>query len=421
MNIRAIALLIGLCGALSADFSIEMFPVMSAGGKIQNMFMGSFYIILAGFLWKKVVSRVLLRIAVNCRSVRAVRLLLFLRAELGHQTRIFNSFYINDNNKEIIHALLQDLRYIDPACLLFACAYNDFDLVDTLLYYGVDATKACCKKGQKDPILDLLGRTNALHYACYNGNRTIIDKLLKAGIDINQEDHNSKTPLFFACQSGGGLSIVPYLIEKRADNKRDENNKSVFYRAIEELKSFPKKYMYPVETLAQEGDFLEQELHAVAFMREAVYPDRFIQFCKIQGVNMHCRDEHGQRPVDNAITQRNALLQLMQQGEKEDGNLINKEKIMHAFLRETPMVSDACLRSAFMEQLNVDTSKYKYEILSNIMKYYYMVNADLLVARQLGTSDQLCNDYYQKTVAERIAFRKQCVDQEIAIVSLLAQ
>jgi ankyrin repeat protein len=45
---------------------------------------------------------------------------------------------------------------------------------------------------------DEAGRT-ALHYAAHRGYLDIVKNLIEEGADINYEDHQGETPLFFAC------------------------------------------------------------------------------------------------------------------------------------------------------------------------------------------------------------------------------
>ncbi|ORX86825.1 ankyrin, partial [Anaeromyces robustus] len=54
------------------------------------------------------------------------------------------------------------------------------------------------------------------------GNEYITKYLVDHGADVNKEDINGNTPIFFACQSGNE-NIVKYLVEHGADiNKKDK-------------------------------------------------------------------------------------------------------------------------------------------------------------------------------------------------------
>ena len=44
-----------------------------------------------------------------------------------------------------------------------------------------------------------------LHYACYNGNKRVIDLLLDLGSDINAKDNDGNTPLHYAVNSSNEL------------------------------------------------------------------------------------------------------------------------------------------------------------------------------------------------------------------------
>ena len=58
-------------------------------------------------------------------------------------------------------------------------------------------------------------------------NLHIIQYLVKHGVDINKEDRNGKTPLFYASKNGNE-AVVKYLIEHGADmNKNNDNFEAV--------------------------------------------------------------------------------------------------------------------------------------------------------------------------------------------------
>jgi len=45
---------------------------------------------------------------------------------------------------------------------------------------------------------DEKGRTG-LHYAAHKGYFDIVEMLIEKGADVDYEDHNGETPLYFAC------------------------------------------------------------------------------------------------------------------------------------------------------------------------------------------------------------------------------
>jgi ankyrin repeat protein len=61
-----------------------------------------------------------------------------------------------------------------------------------------------------------------LHIACENSDLKMIKILIeKYGIDVNIEDKEQATPLFYACRQGN-LEVVSYLDEKGANLEHKE-------------------------------------------------------------------------------------------------------------------------------------------------------------------------------------------------------
>jgi ankyrin repeat protein/L-ascorbate metabolism protein UlaG (beta-lactamase superfamily) len=70
-----------------------------------------------------------------------------------------------------------------------------------------------------------------LHYAAYYGNDTVLDYILKNGIDLNFKDSRGRPPIYFAV-SGGKPEMVKKLIALGADvNCKLERDESLLFRA----------------------------------------------------------------------------------------------------------------------------------------------------------------------------------------------
>ncbi|ORX65883.1 ankyrin, partial [Anaeromyces robustus] len=59
-----------------------------------------------------------------------------------------------------------------------------------------------------------------------DGNEDLVKYLIEHGADINKENEDGKTPLFWACESGNE-DLVKYLIDLGADiNKENEKGET---------------------------------------------------------------------------------------------------------------------------------------------------------------------------------------------------
>jgi ankyrin repeat protein/L-ascorbate metabolism protein UlaG (beta-lactamase superfamily) len=71
----------------------------------------------------------------------------------------------------------------------------------------------------------------ALHYAAYYGNNTVLDYILKNGVELNHKDNRGRPAVYFAV-SGGQPEMVKKLIALGADlNYKNEMDESLLFRA----------------------------------------------------------------------------------------------------------------------------------------------------------------------------------------------
>lgn len=56
----------------------------------------------------------------------------------------------------------------------------------------------------------------ALHYACYQGNKEIVNKLIEKATDVNRKNNDGFTPIFYAAQQGHS-ELCSLLIGRNAD------------------------------------------------------------------------------------------------------------------------------------------------------------------------------------------------------------
>ncbi len=101
-----------------------------------------------------------------------------------------------------------------------ACVQNDASVVERLLKTGVNA-KAKTKNGE-----------TPLHYAGFGGSVKIGKLLLEAGLDINQGDFESATPLHYAARWGHG-DFIDFLLANGANpNAMSKDRSTPFNTAV---------------------------------------------------------------------------------------------------------------------------------------------------------------------------------------------
>jgi len=80
--------------------------------------------------------------------------------------------------------------------------------------------------------------TNGLFKTCRNGHIAIVKYLIEHGVDVNKENNNDESPLYFAFMERQE-DIVKYLVEQGANiNKKFINDNTLL------LKVFQEEYYY---------------------------------------------------------------------------------------------------------------------------------------------------------------------------------
>ncbi len=83
-----------------------------------------------------------------------------------------------------------------------------------------------------------------IHYAIRNGNKKIIEILLKFGVNIDELSSSKKTPLYFAVMENQDLAFINFLLENGANPLAiDEFNNSLLHAAKASTDLNPKKTM----------------------------------------------------------------------------------------------------------------------------------------------------------------------------------
>ena len=117
--------------------------------------------------------------------------------------------------------LINEFEKTDKSDLLFfAAKHGFFNLAQQLIEDGEDVNK------ENDD-----GMT-PLFYACNTGNLGVVKYLVEEhGVNVDKEDKKGETPLFDACR-GGNFEIVKYLVEHGADvNKENMSGKTPLFYA----------------------------------------------------------------------------------------------------------------------------------------------------------------------------------------------
>lgn len=111
-----------------------------------------------------------------------------------------------------INEIIRDNDYYPPeegTLLYFACKYGDFEAVDNLLIKG------------SDPHIHSVYGMSPIQIAAENGYIKIVDRLIKAGVNINNDTFG--TPLYRACAKGH-INMINYLILNHAHINNTKHN-----------------------------------------------------------------------------------------------------------------------------------------------------------------------------------------------------
>src|SRR5205814_8058796 len=137
--------------------------------------------------------------------------------------------------------------------------------------------------------------------------------------------------------------------EKTLLQCNNENN-TVFYVGCA-YNIFKDTNDYLFKRCSDVKNFLHRELCCAARGLTSARLDRVLEFCSQQEIDFNKRNEDGKRPVDIAI--KNYAF-VAQEGTYNSDYFINKEKIMHAFMRRTERIEDVELSELLQSNGLVD-------------------------------------------------------------------
>jgi len=81
-----------------------------------------------------------------------------------------------------------------------------------------------CASGNPTLIKYLVEHYNGnIFNGCNDGNLNLVKYLVEHGDNLNKEDNNGRTPLFYACEKGHE-NVVKYLVEQGTDVNKEDNN-----------------------------------------------------------------------------------------------------------------------------------------------------------------------------------------------------
>jgi len=107
----------------------------------------------------------------------------------------------------------------------------NINIIKHLIEYGVNINKE-----------DNDGNS-PLFYACLSGNMTVVRYLIEQGANINKLNKYGETPLFYACEDGNE-AIVKYLVEQGANiNKLNIFGETSFFNACKNGSKAMIKYL----------------------------------------------------------------------------------------------------------------------------------------------------------------------------------
>ena len=188
--------------------------------------------------------------------------------------------FVREGNKEAISLLVEaeaeknkpDL--FGDYAFLEALKEKDLEFIDFLI------------KMKFSPHVTAQWNQNAAHLASIRGNKEIIKRLKKAGVDLNLEDHLGMRPLHHYASIWSDPRLIPFLTDKNSDiNAKDKEGRtalhfSVFLRDPMDVK-----------------ELNDKELSNLSFIKALVK----------KGADVFLRNEYGARASDLAIISKNPL------------------------------------------------------------------------------------------------------------------
>ena len=131
-------------------------------------------------------------------------------------------YYCREGNIDVVVRLINrgcdiNIRYGGHFYIMngmeYVCINGHYDLLVELLKFP-----------QVRNLINSIGKTSTLGYACYKGLCDIVDILLENGADVNHRDECGRTPLYIALSNGNPI-IVRKLLDTGADvNAVDNDN-----------------------------------------------------------------------------------------------------------------------------------------------------------------------------------------------------
>jgi ankyrin repeat protein len=138
----------------------------------------------------------------------------FLRSPCFGQSAMY--FFYREN-RDKIGRCIEQISPIESNFFLLLCCKNDFELVSKSIqcgYTDVNAFYTTNMIHEVSSSCPQIERVKPIHFACYYGNKKMIDLLVEKGATLNDPDSDGIFPLDWARNSIRGLQIVDHIIRK---------------------------------------------------------------------------------------------------------------------------------------------------------------------------------------------------------------
>ncbi len=337
-----------------------------------------------------------------------VKIALLAGADVNHIISDGKSlFYLacEKNSNEEIYKLLITHENIDinsrnsysATPLYVACELGLTTTVASMLSKAPQTANICSRGG-----------SIPLHVAAYHGKKDCVTLFLSHDIRTsNHQDYGGFTALHQACNVRQ-LDTIKLLIEKDADPTIKNNYQvtpltrlfsvcyddlNLFYSFLADNPSVAKKIIHKKDKQKN------NQFHLCATIQGILEPkfDSYLLFLASHNLDINARNNEGKRAVDLAYEKYTKLYNFytIEKLHNMYKDVTNQEQVMHAFLRFISPHTPCALFKTMLEQQSANGHTLPEELLVHIIRNYYELNIETIVAKKYKHNKKYYDDYIE--------------------------